>query len=135
MVTFVELNKFTKTEDECITDLDKWFYVLKNSERINNLNPAFQTEVFKQVFKELDVATFTREERMRHFRENLAKYDAYMQEAFYREKGLKEGMAEGRAEGVEQSKLEIAKKMKAESIGIEIIVKCTGLSVEQIESL
>ncbi len=131
MVTFVELSKFNKTEDECKTELDQWFYVLKNSERVYQLNPAFQTEVFKQVFKELDVATFTREERMRHFRENLAKYDDYMQKAFYREKGLEEGMAKGE----EKSQREIAQKMKAKGIDPATIAECTGLSIEQVENL
>lgn len=52
-----------------------------------------------------------------------------------REEGRKEGRKEGRAEGVNQSKIEIAKRMKENSIDIEIISKCTGLTVEEIEKL
>lgn len=40
-----------------------------------------------------------------------------------------------RAEGKKEEKIEIAKAMLEEKISIEIISKCTGLSIEKIESL
>ena len=54
-----------------------------------------------------------------------------------REEGLAEGrevgLAEGRAEGEMNKGLEVARQMKAEGLPVEMIARCTGLSIEQIE--
>lgn len=42
---------------------------------------------------------------------------------------------EGFAKGIEQGKLEAARKMKAENVPIESIAKWTGLTLEQISEL
>ena len=34
---FIELPAFTKEEEECITDFERWIYVLKNMETLNRL--------------------------------------------------------------------------------------------------
>ena len=46
-----------------------------------------------------------------------------------------EGLAEGRVEGIEQGKLEIARNMKAAGIAAAIISQCTGLPLEQVVEL
>jgi len=51
------------------------------------------------------------------------------------EEAKKEGKKEGRKEGVSEGKKETAKNMIKENIPIETIVKCTGLSREEIETL
>ena len=48
-------------------------------------------------------------------------------------KGREEGLAEGRAEGEMNKGLEIARQMKVEGLPVEMIARCTGLSIEQIE--
>lgn len=54
-----------------------------------------------------------------------------------REEGLVKGREEGRAEGLAEGELskglEIARQMKAEGLPVEMIARCTGLSIEQIE--
>lgn len=49
--------------------------------------------------------------------------------------GRVEGLAEGRVEGMRKSKLDIASKMKANGMTLEMIVQCTGLSAEEIKEL
>ena len=56
-------------------------------------------------------------------------------EARGKELGEANGKALGRKEGEASSKKEIAKKMKEENIPIETIVKVTGLTIEDIESI
>lgn len=51
------------------------------------------------------------------------------------EKAYAEGKNEGFVEGKNQSKKEVALKMKAEGIGPSLILKITGLSMEEIEKL
>ena len=50
-------------------------------------------------------------------------------------KGRAEGLAKGRAEGEMNKGLEIARQMKVEGLPVEMIARCTGLSIEQIKDL
>ena len=56
-----------------------------------------------------------------------------------REKGMREGrekgMREGMKEGVAKGKLEDAQNLKHLGVSMDIIVKATGLSMEDIEKL
>lgn len=49
--------------------------------------------------------------------------------------GREEGRAEGRAEGITKGKTEVAAKMKALNLPVEIIMQATGLSKEDIDNL
>lgn len=44
-------------------------------------------------------------------------------------------MREAKKSGLEKGKKDVAKKMKQENIDLELIIKVTGLSKEQIEDL
>ena len=71
---------------------------------------------------------------------NIHEYDKFRA-------GKKEGIAEGMAEGIkkgikqgtlagaQQKAVEAARNFKKNGISIEMISKCLGLSVEEIESL
>ena len=48
---------------------------------------------------------------------------------------MKTAVKKGRAEGIEESKMEIARNLKALGVPIEVIVKSTNLSMEEIEKL
>ncbi len=50
-------------------------------------------------------------------------------------KGMEKGMEKGREEGRKEGKIEIAKAMLANSVDINIIVECTGLSISEIKEL
>ena len=52
-----------------------------------------------------------------------------------RDEGRAEGRAEGEAKGRTDSKLEVAKAMKADGVDVNVIVKYTGLTEEQIKEL
>jgi predicted transposase/invertase (TIGR01784 family) len=49
--------------------------------------------------------------------------------------GRKEGIKEGIEQGVLQEKVEIAKNLLKSGISIDVIIKTTGLSFEEIEGL
>ena len=49
--------------------------------------------------------------------------------------GIEQGIEQGFADGSYQTKLETAKLMKYENLGIDLISKITGLSVEEIKAL
>ena len=50
-------------------------------------------------------------------------------------KAKNEGIAQGISQGEYQAKIETAKKMLKNNISLEIIVECTGLSVQTIKNL
>ena len=58
----------------------------------------------------------------------LPLYDA-------RQAGLKEGMEKGRLVGERNAKFETAKKMLENKIPIDLITKCTSLSLEEVKRL
>ena len=51
------------------------------------------------------------------------------------QKDKKEGIKEGEKKGRQEEKIEMAKKSLEEGLSIELIVKLTGLSKEEIEKL
>ena len=51
------------------------------------------------------------------------------------DKGLKEGLDKGLREGEKKGKIEIAKNMLKEGLGVNLISKLSGLSVKEIEEL
>ena len=50
-------------------------------------------------------------------------------------RGLKQGMEKGLQQGIQQTKIETARNFKANGVSIDIIAKCTGLSIEAVEAL
>ena len=86
-----------------------------------------QDAVFKRLSEIAEVASLTKEERrqydesLRHYRDTIAvMHGQYM-----------EGEEKGRAEGI----AETARKMKADGLPTELIIKYTGLTPEEIDSL
>ena len=65
--------------------------------------------------------------------------EAYDKEWALRDQGYRDGLLQGKAEGISEGKnernIEIAKNMLNEGIDINIITKCTGLTNEDINAL
>ena len=51
------------------------------------------------------------------------------------EKGIEQGIEQGMEKGEEQATFRIAKNFKDSKVDIEVIVKATGLTKEQVEAL
>ena len=52
-----------------------------------------------------------------------------------KQKGIEEGMEKGMAKGMNQKALDIARNMLADGVDINLIMKYSGLTQEQIEKL
>ncbi|WP_455590827.1 hypothetical protein [Bacteroides sp.] len=83
--------------------------------------------VFKELEKITDIASMTKEERLRYdesikiYRDNKAVLEF----------AKKKGREEGREEGIEQ----VAHNLKLAGVSVEIIAQTTGLTSEQIAAL
>jgi predicted transposase/invertase (TIGR01784 family) len=61
--------------------------------------------------------------------------DRISREANAKKEGIAIGKEEGKAEGELKGKRETASAMLAEKLPLEIISKCTGLSIDEIKTL
>ncbi|WEK17683.1 MAG: Rpn family recombination-promoting nuclease/putative transposase [Candidatus Pedobacter colombiensis] len=122
---FLELPSFDKLEHELESDLDKWFYLLKNLSRLNKIPSFLDKRVFQKIFKIAEVSKLTKEQRELYESDIKAKSDW---------KGGMDWAKEQAAEqAAEQTQLNIASAMKKEGLTNELIAKLTKLSIEEIE--
>ena len=160
---YLEMPKFTKTEDELTTLFDKWLYAIRNLASLMERPRALQEKVFQHLFEAAEIAKFDKKERY-EYEESLKVYRDWfsvMETAELRgmakgmakgiekgmakgiEKGMAEGlakgMAEGRAKGLEAGRAEslwnVALKMKQDGLDASFIAKFTGLPEEEINNL
>lgn len=127
MFKYVEVGRFDKTDEELTSLSDKWMYVLKNLSRLDNRPAALREKIFSKLFAAASVARFTPTE-LREYEDSLKAYRDI-------KNSLDTAKEEGREEGREQRNIEIAKKMLAVGMHIDIIINMTDLSKDEIEKL
>ena len=127
MFKYVEVGRFDKTDEELMSLSDKWMYVLKNLSRLDNRPAALREKIFSKLFAAASVARFTPTE-LREYEDSLKAYRDI-------KNSLDTAKEEGREEGREQRNIEIAKKMLAAGMHIDIIINMTDLSKDEIEKL
>ena len=144
---FIELPSFTKKEDECETDFERWIYVLKNMETLQRLPFKARKAVFEKLEQIVDIAAMSKEDRMKYdesikvYRDQLVmmEFERQQGEALGFIKGKAEGIAEGRAEGLAEGeaneRLKNVRGMKAAGIAPDLIAQITGLDLETIKRL
>ena len=104
-------------------------------EKLNRYPFEIKDKVFKKLIETCDVASWTREERikydraLKHFRDTIAVMEGQKQEG--RAEGIKEGKEQGRIE----ERMAIAQNMKEKGIDASLISETTGLSTEEINNL
>jgi len=140
-VIFMELPKIAKLDDDIstLTKAQMWGkfflyapiaeraeYVRKLREANGGINMAFT--VLENVSQ--DELNWYHETRYwMHVSDELTMKNAARREG--RAEGLKEGLAEGKHEKA----MEAARNLLAEGISPEIIAKCTGLPIEEVQKL
>ena len=140
---FVELNRFTKTKEECETMLDKWCFALTHIGTLDRLPDELRTEAFERLFQACEIARFEPEVKLKYEKEMITERDYYNMLntakadglAEGEAKGREDGLAEGRAEGRNEEKIRIAKELKKNGIADNIIAATTGIPECQIATL
>ncbi|MCS6834120.1 MAG: Rpn family recombination-promoting nuclease/putative transposase [Flammeovirgaceae bacterium] len=136
---YIELPKFTKTEEELETHFDKWLYVFRHLPNLEERPKKLQEKVFQKLFEVAEIAKFTPEEQRAY--EDSLKYYRDLKNVIdtSREEGFLEGMQQGIQQGIEQGiikrNIEIAKKLKEKGMSISEIATLTGLDESYIEKL
>ena len=86
---------------------------------------------FDRLFEEAEIAKFTPQE-MREYETSKMAYRDIKNSV---DTAKREGIAEGMEKGMNQKALDIARNMLADGVDINLIMKYSGLTQEQIEKL
>ena len=116
---YLMLPLFTKEEEECETDFERWIYILKNMSTLERMPFMARNAVFQKLAEIADITALSKEDRDKYdesikiMRDNIAAY-----------KGA-----------VLEGKIEIAKNMLLDNEPIDKISRYTGLSKDEISKL
>jgi len=115
----LQMPLFNKKEHELETKFDKWCYFLKNLENFDDIPSILNEPIFQKAFGTVELASLSAEQRA-IYEENLIQYW-----------GLKSALETA----VEEREIEIARNAILEGLDNQIIVRLTGLPIEQVEKL
>ena len=152
---YLELPKFNKTEDELVTMMDKWMYVLKNVSRLLDRPASLRDRIFTRFFEVADIKKFTPEDMLQYeaslkaYRDNTNTIKTAEDKGVKKgmelglkkgiekglKKGRKEGLEKGKAEGQKAKAVEIARNMKQKGMDTKTIADITGLTAKEIKNL
>ncbi len=152
---YLEMPKFTKTESELETRFDKWMFVLKNLPKLDRIPSKLKEKIFLKLFEIAEIARLEPNEYRQYEASMNAYRDIFNIKNTHLEKGRKEGLKQGRIEGKEEGLIEgrkegriegkqegliegriaIAKKALKAGLSMEIIMKLTGLTEDEINKL
>ncbi|QMV45857.1 Rpn family recombination-promoting nuclease/putative transposase [Wolbachia pipientis] len=145
--TFIELPKFNKTKEDQLSNIvEKWIYFFKYADETSeeDLQKIIGSDVIiGRAYDVLNQYNWSKEERFAYdqTKKHIDDYLSSIQQGKIEGKiegikiGEEKGRKEGREEGKIEGKIEVAKTMLANNIDINTIVKCTGLSISEIEEL
>ena len=92
-------------------------------------------KVFDRLFEEAEIAKFTPQELREYEASKMAYRDIKNSIDTAKQEGLAEGMELGMEKGMNQKALDIARNMLADGFDINLIMKYSGLTQEQIDKL
>lgn len=120
---YLEMPKFNKSVDELETMFDKWMFVLRNLSRLMERPQALQERVFDQLFRAAEIASFNKKE-LCEYEDSLKTYRDWYSTISTAEK-----------KGEKKKQLEIARNLKSMGLSQVDIIKATGLTENEVETL
>jgi len=120
----IKVNKF----DQQIRDkFDEWIYFLKTEQ----IKEDFKAKGLKQAADKLNVLKLNEQE--------TRIYENYLKDLSYErsmiESALVEGEAKGEAKGKAEEKVKVAKNLIKIGVSVDVIIKSTGLTIDEIRKL
>jgi predicted transposase/invertase (TIGR01784 family) len=136
---YLQLPYFTKEADDCETIFEKIIYTLKHMDILQRMPWMAQNAVFQRLSEIAEVASLSKEERMKYdeslraYRDTIAVMDGQFLQGEM--KGIEKGRAEGRAEGQLNEKRETAMRLRAMGLTTDQIAQGAGMTVEEVANL
>ena len=130
-VILAEIGRFNKTEAECLTTRDRLFYWFRHADEFTE-KPAWPDDPeTKALLTATEIAAFTPEKKEQYEQDMKNEHDLeYEKNICY-----KEGLEEGREEGMAEKALSDAKNLLAEGIAPETVARCVGIPLEEVKAL
>jgi predicted transposase/invertase (TIGR01784 family) len=140
---YLEMPNVKLSENNLKTRLDKWLFFIKNLEDFQSMPTIFSDEIFTKAFEKAELAKFGSIERdkyetsLKNYRDLKSVIDTAFDDGKVEGllEGKLEGLLEGKEAGLKEARIESARQLKALGVSIEIIMKSTSLSKEEIENL
>jgi len=120
---YLEMPKFNKTINELETRFDKWLYIIKNLNDLDNIPAQLRENIFEKLFEAAEIAKFTYEQVLSY--EGSLKY--------YRD--LKNSLDTAKEEGREEAMIKVAIKCLKKGMTLKDISLLTDLSIEAIQKI
>jgi len=118
-MVYVQLSRFNKKEEECISDIDRLLFIFKNAQNLTEEPKSFKKMVFKRILEVARISNFNDEELMFYDVEMKRYSDHVNALAYAEEKGI----------------LRVAKNMLKDGINPTRVARITKLPKEQIMAL
>ena len=119
---YIELKKFIKSKPGMNSKLEQWLWLLTGEDEKIKM-ASEENKTIEKVVEDLDEMSADENARIEAYKRKLEIIDYNMT------------MAQAEERGEKKKQQEIAKKMKDEGMATETIVKITGLTKEDIETL
>ncbi|MEM7133491.1 MAG: Rpn family recombination-promoting nuclease/putative transposase [Chloroflexota bacterium] len=148
---FIELPKFTKTEDELTQILDKWIYFISNAPDLDIIPSHVQEPELRTAYTLANQFGWEKEDLEQYEYRGIRMQDERGAIQLAQDQGIEEGIDIGRQEGIdigrqegidigrqegeEAAMLKVARNLLSTGMAIEQIIETTGLSAEQIQQL
>ncbi|HEX3006246.1 MAG TPA: Rpn family recombination-promoting nuclease/putative transposase [Bacteroidales bacterium] len=120
---YLEMPKFNKSVEELDNRFDKWLYVLKNLNKLDRVPDKLREHIFDKLFEIAEIARFT-PEQVRSYEDSLKYY-----------RDLKNSLDTARGEGKVEAKVEVARNLLKNGVSMDIIIRSTGLTEDEIRKL
>ncbi|MGN0047448.1 MAG: hypothetical protein ACI37U_00940 [Bacteroides sp.] len=112
-------------------------------EALNKLPWVAKNPIFRRLAEIGEVSALSKEERIEYdayiriFRDNLYAMEGAEEVGMRKglKAGIEQGLAQGRAEGEYAKAMNIARELKSEGLPLALIIKCTGLSADDINAI
>jgi len=124
---FIELPKFNKSENELKSVTDQWVYFIKNAENLNIIPETVKDEGLIKAYEDADKHNWTKQELEYYDYASMREQDDRGKLTFAEKKGENKGNKEAR--------VAMALQMIADKMNIELILKYSGLSIDEINNL
>jgi len=124
---YLEIPKLKKTKEQLSNHLEWWIYVFQNLHLMSDVPPQLKGDVIQNTFNRAEFTAMSKSEQ-ENYHKNLKVYRDLMNTLEFAHK-------EGREEGREEEKIEIAKKSLKQGLDIDTISLITGLNQAFVERL
>lgn len=120
---YIEVPKFDKNLENLKTHFEKWLYSFKYLHRLQDRPKELQEAIFNKLFETAEIAKFTEEEYI--------EYESSMK--YWRD--YKNTLDYAKEEGKIEGKIEVARKMFDDGLGLEVISKYLELNINELKEI